>query len=80
MEVTYEERLLAAFIESALPLDEEDEAWVEAEIQNFPPDVRDKILRIRANLKEKPLTEEELNFFKPNRKPRKTKARRRPTL
>jgi hypothetical protein len=74
MEATYEERLLAAFIESALPLDEKDEAWVEAEIQNFQPDVRDKILRIRASLKEKPLTEEELNFFKPAQK---TKKRRR---
>jgi hypothetical protein len=64
MEATYEERLLAAFIESALPLDEEDETWVEEEIQKFPPEERDKILRIRASLKENPLTEEELSFFK----------------
>lgn len=77
MEATYEERLLAAFIESALPLDDEDEAWVEAEIQKFPPEERDKILRIRARLKEKPLTEEELRFFKPAQK---TKKRRRQTL
>lgn len=77
MEVTDEERLLGAFIESALPLDEEDEAWVEAEIQNFQPEVPDKVLRIRAGLKEKPLTEEELRFFKPAPK---IKKRRRASL
>ena len=64
MRETYEERLLAAFIESSLPLDEEGEQWLENELQKLPPERRDKVMRIRASLKEKPLQEEELRFFK----------------
>ena len=64
MEATREERLLAAFIGSSLQLDEGEEQWLEQELQKLPPERRDKIARIRASLKEKPLTEEELRFFK----------------